>query len=219
MDPDFWLERWLKGEIGFHSTDVQPALVAHWPDLGIAKDATVFVPLAGKSLDMVWLAGQGHRVVGVELSEIAIDAFFAGRGVTPNVETRDGFRIKSHGAIAMWCGDIFALERDALPQLGAIYDRAALIALPPELQPRYAEKLAELMPPHAKGLLTGLDYDTREMQGPPFATPEQRVKDLLSGAFDLAVLEVRDGPPKSDNLKTRGVSRLAEAVYRLERRV
>ena len=218
MDPDFWRERWQKNEIGFHSADVQPALVTYWPELGITKDATVFVPLAGKSLDMAWLVDQGHRVIGVELSEIAIDAFFAERGVTPKVELRDGFTIKSHGAITMWCGDIFALNHEALPPLGAIYDRAALIALPPDLQPRYAEKLGQLMPGGTTGLLVGLDYDPAEMQGPPFATSGQRVKDLLSGAFDLSVLDIRDGPPKSDNLKTRGVTRLQETVYRLERR-
>jgi thiopurine S-methyltransferase len=218
MDPKFWRERWQKGEIGFHSAEVQPALVAHWPGLGLAEGASVFVPLAGKSLDMAWLADQGYRVIGVELSEIAIDAFFAERGVTPEVETCDGFTIKSHEQITLWCGDIFALTPRMLPKFDAVYDRAALIALPPDLQPRYAAKLAELMPPRAKGLLLGIDYDTRQMEGPPFATPETRVRELLSGTFDIALVDVRDGPPKSEAIRNRGVTRLQEAVYRLERR-
>ncbi len=70
MTPDFWLERWQNHEIGFHMPQVQPALGKHWPRLNVAKGATVFVPLCGKSLDMAWLADEGYRVIGAELSEM-----------------------------------------------------------------------------------------------------------------------------------------------------
>ncbi len=110
MDPTFWLERWQKSEIGFHSKEVQPALEKHWPALNVAKGARVLVPLCGKSLDMVWLAEQGYAVVGAELSELAVDAFFAERGLTPSVRIVDGFTVKSIGTLRTLVRGFFRIK-------------------------------------------------------------------------------------------------------------
>ncbi len=217
MDPTFWLERWQKSEIGFHSKDVQPALEKHWPALNVAKGARVLVPLCGKSLDMVWLAEQGYEVVGAELSELAVDAFFAERGLTPSVRTVDGFTVKSSGPYELWCGDFFALKREHV-DAAAAYDRAALVAMPPEMQPEYAEKLAELMPFPSQTLLIGLDYNQHEMQGPPFAIPRISVQTLFEDDFNVTLLEARDGLTKSEHLAKKGVTRLEEAAYLMRRR-
>jgi thiopurine S-methyltransferase len=218
MDPNFWLERWQKHEIGFHQTNVQPALRKFWPRLKVTKGATVFVPLCGKTIDMTWLADEGYRVIGAELSELAVDEFFAERGVSPEIKTNGAFKIKSAGAIELWCGDYFQLDTAALPDIDALYDRAALVAMPPSMQSGYAEILAKLLPAGARGLLIGLDYNTDEMNGPPFAVPQSRVQALLSPAFDVEVWEARDGLAKSDHLAKRGVTRLEEVSYLLARR-
>ncbi len=217
MEPSFWLERWQKSEIGFHSKDVQPALEKHWAELGVPKSARVLVPLCGKSLDMVWLAEQGYTIVGSELSALAVDAFFDERGLTPAIRTVDGFTVKSSGAYELWCGDFFALKRDYI-NAAAAYDRAALVAMPPEIQPKYAEKLAELMPFQSQILLIGLDYNTSEMQGPPFAIPRIAVQTLFEDDFNVTLLEARDGMTKSEHLAKKGVTRLEEAAYLMRRR-
>lgn len=218
MDHNFWLERWQKSEIGFHQPKVQPALKMHWPRLALPHDATVLVPLCGKSVDMSWLAAQGHRVIGAELSQRAIDAFFSEQGVTPKSKTSGSFEVRSAAGVELWCGDFFALEGQSLPKIDAVYDRAALVAMPPDLQPRYAQKIAELLQPGGKALLIGLDYDPAEMNGPPFSIPEARVRELFSDNFDIDVLDKRDGLTKSDHLAKRGVSRLEEATYIMTRR-
>lgn len=218
MDPKFWLERWQKNEIGFHAPKVQPALAKYWHALEVPKGASVFVPLCGKTIDMSWLAGEGYRVVGAELSELAVDAFFAEHGLTATVREIDGFKVKSSGGVEIWCGDFFALDRAKLPPLAATYDRAALVAMPPQMQPRYASKMAELMPAGAPVLLVGLDYDPKEMQGPPFNIPQARVRELYQDAFDVAVLDAKDGLAKSDHLAKRGVTWLEEASYLLRRK-
>lgn len=218
MNPKFWLERWQKNEIGFHAPKVQPALAKYWASLRLGKGATVFVPLCGKSIDMSWLAGQGHRVVGAELSELAVDQFFAEHGLTPSVRPVKSFKVKSADGIEIWCGDFFALDHTALPAFDAAYDRAALVAMPPEMQPRYAAKMAELMPAGSPALLVGLDYDPKEMQGPPFNVSQARVRDLFGPAFDISVIEAKDGLAKSDHLAKRGVTRLEEASYLLRRK-
>jgi thiopurine S-methyltransferase len=218
MDRTFWLERWHRREIGFHHDKVQPALETYWPGLNVPKGATVFVPLAGKSLDMVWLRDQGYRVVGVELSEVAVQEFFAERGVTPSVRKDGPFTVSFADQIELWCGDFFALNATALPPLDAAYDRAALVAMPDDMQPRYAAKMTELMPAGAPILLVGLDYNQSEMKGPPFAIPEAEIRKLFEDHFAVEVLGVRDGLAKNDHLAKRGVTRLEEATYLLKRR-
>lgn len=218
MDHDFWLERWQKHEIGFHQPKVQPALVKYWPRGAAAPGGTVLVPLAGKSVDMTWLARAGHRVVGVELSQLAIDEFFAELGVAPERKQVGDYSVSTADGIELWCGDFFALSPRDLPRIDALYDRAALVAMPPDMQPRYAAKLSELLPKDATGLLIGLDYDSTEMQGPPFPIPQTMLHELLSAHFDIDVLDARDGLAKSEHLAKRGVTRLEEATYLLRRR-
>lgn len=218
MDHNFWIERWQKHEIGFHQDKVQPALVAHWPKLVVEPGATVFVPLCGKSLDMTWLAEQGLNVVGNELSSLAVKEFFEARGEVPDVRQQGGFEISSKNGIEIWCGDFFALDRATLPKFDAFYDRAALVAMPPAMQRAYVDKLAALTPTGAQGLLIGLDYNPEEMQGPPFSLPRTRVLSLLIDAFDVGLIDARDGLAKSDHLAKRGVTRLEEASYLLRRR-
>ena len=217
MNPTFWLERWQKNEIGFHAKDVQPALEKHWAELRVPKGARVLVPLCGKSLDMVWLAEQGLQVVGAELSELAVDAFFSERSLVPAVRNVAGFVVKSSGPYELWCGDFFALKRVHV-NADAAYDRAALVAMPPELHPKYAGKLAELMPFQSQTLLISLDYNTSEMQGPPFAIPRLTVQTLFEDEFNVTLLEARDGLTKSEHLAKKGVTRLEEAAYLMRRR-
>ena len=134
MQPDFWHQRWADNQIGFHQSSPTPLLLKYWPALGIAQGAQVFVPLAGKSLDMAWLAAQGHRVLGVELSQLAVEQFFAEHGLQP--ETRDSKYGRHHeaGGIELIVGDAFGLDPALLADVAGVYDRAALIALPPALR-------------------------------------------------------------------------------------
>ena len=131
------------------SAAVNDLLQLYWPRLGLEAGSEVFVPLCGRSLDMVWLADQGHRVIGAELSQIAIDEFFAERGFTPATSTNASFNVKSAGPFEIWCGDFFDLPPSATAGVAGVYDRASLIAFPAAMQGRYAAKLKELAPPEA----------------------------------------------------------------------
>jgi thiopurine S-methyltransferase len=218
MEPDFWHERWRTGDIGFHRPEAHDLLTRYWPRLGLAEGAEVLVPLCGKSRDMAWLASQGHRVIGVELSEIAIDDFFAAEGLTPAVEKRDGFQIKSAGPYALWCGDIFALPTAVTAAVAGVYDRASLVAFPPAEQPRFADALARLTPAGVPMLLIGLEFDSAEMRGPPFPAPRARIGDMLGAEFDITELEVREVLSANPGLAKRGLSRLVETALVLTRK-
>ena len=217
MDPKFWQERWQRAEIGFHQSSPNNLLLKYWPQLNIPNGALVFVPLCGKSLDMLWLTERGHDVLGIEVSELAIDDFFKACNLTPTCQQKGSFNVKQSGSYELWCGDYFAFPPEAARNVTAVYDRAALIAMPPSLQQAYADKLADLTPAGVPVLLISLNYDPSQMDGPPFAIPPPEIKRLFEAAFDVTCLETRDGLPKSENLKKRGLKHLEEAVYVLKR--
>jgi thiopurine S-methyltransferase len=217
MDPQFWLEKWQGQEIGFHLDRAHPLLLRHWPSIsmGVAEDCPVLVPLCGKSLDLVHLRRLGHPVIGVELSPLAVEQFFAEQGLRPEVEARGGMTAWEAEGIRLFQGDFFALERELLPEIGAVYDRAALIALPPKRQPDYAGRLLALVPPTAPLLLIALEYPAGDMQGPPFSTPAEQVERLFGQHRRIRRLEARDALDENPGLKTRGLSALTEVAWEL----
>ncbi|MEO8490679.1 thiopurine S-methyltransferase [Pseudomonas sp.] len=217
MEPKFWQERWARNQIGFHLPDVNPYLQRHWSQLALAEGARVLVPLCGKSLDVMWLASLGHRVMGVELSEQAVEAFFDEQWLTPRISGQGAFKVYQADSIELWCGDFFALGAEAVAGCSALYDRAALIALPPLMRAQYAEHLTTLLGSGCQGLLITLDYDQAQKAGPPFAVMDDEVKVLFGTHWGLNVLEEQDILGESWKFVQDGVTRLEERVYQLTR--
>lgn len=218
MHQDFWQQRWARNEIGFHLSEVNPYLQQFWPALNVPAGAQVLVPLCGKSLDMLWLAEQGYRVLGVELAQAAVEAFFSEQGLLAEIDQVGEFRRYRSGAIEVLCGDFFSLTAADLLECRALYDRAALIALPAPLRERYAAHLAATLPSGCAGLLVVLDYPQEQMSGPPFAVGEAEVQRLLAEPqWSLQLLEARDVLGENWKFLQRGLSQLDERVYRLQR--
>ena len=218
MESTFWHDRWARNQIGFHLPEVNPYLQRHWPGLGLVGRARVLVPLCGKSLDLMWLAQQGCQVLGVELSEKAVEEFFQEQGLAAQVSQRGSFKVYQAGTIELWCGDFFELSREDVAGCAALYDRAALIALPPLMRERYAAHLQAIAPQVQSGLLISLDYKQALKAGPPFAVSDEEVRRLLAGRWRLSVLEQRDILAESPKFAQGGVTRLEERVYQLAQR-
>lgn len=218
MEPKFWIDRWEKGETSWHRNDVHAALVAHWTALALPTRSRVLVPLCGASLDMAWLADEGHEVIGVELSQRAIENFLARHRVRHITMDEHGFRSYMGGRYQLWCGDFFALPADVFASADAVYDRASLIALPRELRPRYAARLAEHLGPGTRMLLVTLTYNSAEMNGPPFSVPDDEVRALFQDGFDITLVEQVDALTDNDGLRKRGLTALTESVYILTRK-
>lgn len=216
MDQKFWLERWEKGETGWHRDEVHPELIARWPQLALPAKSRVFVPLCGASPDMAWLASQGHEVVGVELSRLAIEKFLARHRVKHIVMEEHGFRTYLGGRYQIWQGDLFALPDEALAGIDALYDRASLVALPADIRERYAHLLASRLAAGTPGLLISLAYDQREMNGPPFSVSAGAIDGLLAGDFDITTLSRND--VLDEGMRKRGLSALEESTYLLTRK-
>lgn len=215
MEPEFWHQRWASNQIGFHEGQVNAYLVRHYAQLGLAPGETVFVPLCGKSVDLRWLADQGAHVVGVELSPIAVESFFAEQGLTPRTSKEGAFAVWESGPIRLLCGDYFALAPADLAGVHALYDRAALIALPHERRADYVTHLDRLLPGARRTLLVTLEYPQEQMQGPPFSVAEREVHSLFAGAR-IERLGIHDVLADNPRFREKGLTRLLECAYRLE---
>lgn len=210
MDAAFWHARWQNGQIAFHEGEANAHLTQHWPKLDMGP--RVFVPLCGKTEDLAWLAAQGHDVVGAELDARAVAAFFAEHDLAPKVSRHGALTLYSAGRISIWQGDIFALTPEALGPVDAVFDRAALVALPYKMRITYAQHCTKLGKT-APQLLITYEYVNPEMQGPPHSVPEDEVHEHYAASFTVTLLERTEitGPLRK---RTHGT----EAVYHLTAR-
>ena len=177
----------------------------------------VFVPLCGKSRDLLWLAGEGYPVTGVEISPIAVEAFFTENRLVPRRRQEGVFESLEVDEIRILRGDFFSLEPQYLADCAGVYDRASLIALPPDLRDRYVGKLNSVVPPGIRMLLVTMEYDQTILSGPPFAVSEAEVRALYEPAYTVEWLYTRDALAEESRWRERGLTWLLEKVYRLTR--
>lgn len=216
MEVEFWKQRWQENQTGFHLDQVNPYLEQFWPALQLTPGSHVFVPLCGKSKDLVWLEKSGYRVTGVECSQLAINAFFTENNLQFDTVQGQALNTCIAGNIQLLQGDFFDLQSNELADVKAVYDRAALVALPPDMRQRYAQKLVDILPAPTTMLLITLEYNQASMSGPPFSVPEIEVRSLYSHCFDIHRLQQMDVLSSQPRFAQRGLDRLVESVYLLQ---
>ncbi|MBM65362.1 MAG: thiopurine S-methyltransferase [Myxococcales bacterium] len=213
MAKDLWQQRWDEGRIGFHLDQFHPWLDQYWAEITDQSHDRVLVPLCGKSLDLRYLAVGGHPVVGVDIVPDAVEQFFAEWSVDPTVAAGPGYRRFNGNRVSLYAGDFFGVE----PEEGLCdlwYDRAALVALPPSARPAYVERLLALTSATASGLLITFDYPADEMEGPPFALPDEEVAALFADSCTVERLAHEDLTADDG----RDLSRCSRSAFRLRRR-
>ena len=220
MESKFWQQRWQEGRIGFHKSDVNPELIKYFSNLALPIGSRVLVPLCGKSIDMVWLACAGYDVVGIELVESAVQAFFAEQNITPTIteltSTADKSTLKRYQGqlagqtITLWAADIFALSTIDIGDIDAVYDRAALIALPANMRADYSRHIVKLSN-NAPQLLITLNYDQSKKDGPPFSITQQQLHQYYSADYKIVELE-----SKSSTLNAASEILVTEHVWLLK---
>ena len=213
MQREFWEGLWAEGMTPWHRGEPNVALTKHWHEI-TTRPGVVLVPLCGMTVDMSWLAEQGHKVVGVELSHLAAERFFESVGA-PEVDQLGPFQRYRSGDITILVGDFFALTVDHTGPVSAVYDRAAMIALPPEMRSRYTSHLNGLLSVGAEILLVSLEYDQSLVEGPPFAVwPDDVTGDYAQYAVET--LSSQHHPvPDLPKMKEAGIVEMGESVFRL----
>jgi thiopurine S-methyltransferase len=217
VDHQHWLDRWHENRIGFHEESVNRHLQTWFPRLAPEPGGRVFLPLCGKALDIHWIAQQGYEVIGVELSQIAIEAFFEENSIR-FVRSESGrfARYESPG-ICLLQGDFFDLRDHHLQGCALVYDRAALIALEQDDRAQYYDHMRSIVPADCNMLLITLQYDQAEMRGPPFSVPTDEVMQRYRDAFAIETLSSEEVVDERPRWRQVGLSSLRESVFSLTR--
>jgi thiopurine S-methyltransferase len=191
MEASFWHQKWEKGDIGFHKSETNPLLVDHFEKLDLAEGGRVFLPLCGKTRDFAWLLACGYRVVGVELSELAIQELFADLSIEPKISRVGELAFYRANDIDIAVGDIFAVSAEMVGHVDAIYDRAALVALPTHMRDNYTSHLMKITNA-APQLLICYEYNQQLINGPPFSITAEEVKRHYAATYQLQPIESKD---------------------------
>jgi len=191
MKASFWHQKWERGDIAFHESEVNPFLIEHFEKLNLPKDSRVFLPLCGKTRDVTWLLDCGYRVVCAELSELAINELFKDLGLAPEINKVGDLNRYSANNIDVLVGDIFAVSADYLGPVSAIYDRAALVALPAGTRVDYTSHLMSISDA-APQLLITYEYNQQLIDGPPFSVNEDEVKQHYGKRYHLKSVESKN---------------------------
>jgi thiopurine S-methyltransferase len=215
MEKKFWHERWQKNEIGFHQREINTYLESCWDKLQIKAGATIFVPLCGKSHDMLWLLAEGYKVIGIEISQMGVEDFFTENDLEAKVSDAGKFKCYETEELTLLCGDFFDLSASDLSSVTAVYDRASLIALPPEMRQRYTQQLVKILPQKPETLLITMEYPAHEMQGPPFTVTEKEVSDLFGNHYQIDRLSNHNVLKENPQFIKRGLTSMSEKAYRL----
>jgi len=215
VDAEFWHNRWQDNLIPFHKERTNHYLEKYFHRLGLADGDRVLVPLCGKSVDMRWLREQGCTVTGVELSDIAVRDFFSEQGITASQRQDGDFQVLEGEGISLLSGDFFALDSTHTANVSAVYDRAALIALPDAIRARYVDHLLSLLAPEVPMLLLTFEYPAYEIDGPPFSVDEAQVRDLYANRRKVTHLETLDRLKDEARLADRGATQLHEHAFLL----
>jgi thiopurine S-methyltransferase len=215
MENDYWLSRWQKGDIKFHQLDINPYLLKYYPLLALEPNNTILVPLCGKTQDMLWLQQQQLRVVGVELSDQACSDFFKENDLEHSISQKDNFIVYQGEHIELFCGDFFELKQNQVGKIKAVYDRAAMIALPLEYRQRYVDKIVELTEVGSKIVLISLESG-HQPQTPPFVINEKEIIGFYQKHFKIQILE--ETPEHTPHLIAKGYDDMCSVVYLLTRK-
>ncbi len=191
MDSQFWHDKWNANQIAFHQAQANPLLVKFIDLLSLNNGDTVFVPLCGKTLDIAWLLSKGYKVVGVELVELAVQQLFEALGEQPKITKVSKLKQYQLDSLMIFVGDIFDLTTPLLGQIDAVYDRAAFVALPPEMRVSYSSHVNQISQ-QAPQLLISYQYDQALMAGPPFASTPQDIADNYGSLYQLDSLLTQD---------------------------
>lgn len=179
--PDFWEQRFRKGVTPWDAGRAPQALQRFAAAYALAAGASpprVLVPGCGSAWDAAFLDRCGWQVSALDFSPAALEA--------ARLVLGDDWRGE------LLCADFFnfpcALSFDV------IYERAFLCAMPRQLWPGYAPRMAELLEPG--GLLVGHFYFSDEPKGPPFGILSEQLASLLAPYFRLLTDEpVEDSLP------------------------
>ena len=102
----------------------------------------IFLPMCGKTKVMLSLAEEGHRVVGIEWSKVAVEQFFEESNLEYTMQLcsiggADVTKYKAkEKAVTIYCGDFFAFKQHKLGPFDCVLDHGSLGSFDVQVEPR-----------------------------------------------------------------------------------
>lgn len=218
MEFEFWDNCWQRESQPFHLAEAHTFLVKYVQQY-FSADKRVFVPLSGKSIDLVFLSEQGYYPVGVEFNPKAVNRFIEENQLEFSSQTfsvdDDHELVRYHNhTMEVWLADFFDITSEQIGKFRQVYDRAAFIALPEAMRSDYAKHLKSMLAKDATLLLVTMDYVPDEMSGPPFHITLDEIKQQFpeGRVEELCRCSLLDTHPRWKELE---LSRLDEVLYKI----
>ncbi len=217
MNNQLWIAKWKRNDIAFHQLSINPLLQRYIANLNLSSGDQILVPLCGKSIDITWLSKSKFHVIGVELSEIAIQAYFDALKVIPEKHHQRHFTKWSYQNIEIWCGDIFDLKKMDLAKIKLLYDNASLTAFSAEDRIQYVRHFSDNLP-HDCQILLITDETPDDQQFNSMKTIDSEVTALYAAHHKIELLH-GENCFKKDPEYPEGPNRpMEEKVYLIKRR-
>ncbi len=189
MEQQYWMHCWDENQIGFHQNSFNRLLEKYWTSLSIPQGGSVFVPLCGKSRDMVYLTQSGYKVIGAELSELAIQSFLSENGIIADRTSAPEYVAYQSQDYALYVGDVFDIFDRCTAGISAVYDRASLVALPEPMRSRFVVCQRRFFPPGCVIFLISLEYESDTVNPPPFAIEHSEIEHHYASWCEVQHLE------------------------------
>ena len=220
MEKNFWLDIWNKGMIGFHASEYHPKLIEHLSKFTLKDKPHTFVPLCGKSLDMLYLVEQGHHVTAVEICPIAVESFFKENSIEFTKEENDHHACYRSEKLTIYCGDYFTLNKNYIGHIDFVYDRASNIALPYKMRTEYYKKMAELTSTDSQFLIINFEHDNENVPGPPFSVKSDEIITHYQNLFecDVEILEAFSKKITIERFTSLGLAKADYKVIKIKRK-
>jgi len=210
-----WHKRWQENRIGFHQAATNAYLKKYLNLFHLNAGDSIFLPLCGKAFDIIWLAQQGFQVIGIEISQIAIEAFFEEQQLAFEIINQDRFKLYQAQNIKLLQGDFFDLNESDLQQVKLVYDRASLIAIEAENRQNYSNHISRISAGKTPMLLITLEYDQNVMSGPPFSVPKKEIEQYYTETYQIDYLESNEEINERPRWREMGLSSLMETAIHL----
>lgn len=210
-----WHSHWTRKKPGFHEGQVNAYLEKFLPLFNLKSGDSIFMPLCGKAVDILWLSQQGFQVIGVELSEIAIKSFFEESELAFETVQYPDFVVYKAANITLYQGDFMDIQSAQLNQCQLVYDRASIVAIESFNRESYKRKMLEIIPAATPILMVTLDYDQEVMHGPPFSVPVSEISDLYQPEYQLELLLSSEQIEERPRWRELGLESLVESALRL----
>ncbi|XP_053394589.1 probable thiopurine S-methyltransferase [Mercenaria mercenaria] len=197
-----WVKRWAEGDTPFHQSTHDRFLDEREEEMFQGRKKSIFMPLCGKTFDILWMYRNGHTVCGVEIAEQPVKEFFEENEIDHEIQAVEniGNLYKSKdGRLKLYVADLFDMSREICGQYDVVWDRRSFQAINLVDHQQYRDLLVSLMKEDTLYYLGTVEYDPTVWPGPPHSLSDEVVRDVFGEYCIIELLEEKERETQDTN--------------------